>query len=144
VSAIDLPHARRLAFGVVLGQAGVTVLAALAAWLVGGQVAGTSALLGGGVSTAGSLAMALLGFRSPASAGGVTLFATLLVGEAAKFCVIVTLFVLVLTLIRTSAAALLATYAATFLVYGAALAVLARRGRREVMSVDAMSEREMQ
>ena len=132
MSAIDLPRVRRLAFGVVLGQAAVTVLAALAAWTFAGRVAGTSALLGGGVSTAGSLAMALLGFRSPASAGGAALLATLLVGEAAKFCVIVALFVLILTLLRTSAAAMLATYAATFLVYCAVLPVLARGGRREV------------
>ena len=132
MSAIDLAHARRLAYGVVLGQAGVTVLAALGAWAVAGRVAGTSALLGGGVSTAGSLAMALLGFRSPAGAGGVALLATLLVGEAAKFCVIVALFVAVLTLLRTSAAAMLATYAATFLVYWVALAMLVRSGQREV------------
>ena len=131
MSEIDLPHARRLAYGVVLGQTGVTVIAALCAWAVAGRVAGTSALLGGGVSTAGSLAMALLGFRSPASAGGATLLATLLVGEAAKFCVIVALFVLVLTLLKTSAAAMLVTYAATFLVYWFALATLARSGQRE-------------
>jgi len=39
VSVIDLPRARRLAFGVVLGQAGVTVTAALCAWIVAGRLA---------------------------------------------------------------------------------------------------------
>ena len=122
--AIDLPQARRLAFGVVLGQAGVSVIAALIAWGVAGSGAAVSALLGGGVSTAGSLAMAVLGFRAPAEAGGMTLLATLLVGEAAKFGVIVVLFVVVLTLMKTSGVAMLATYAATFLVYWVVLASL--------------------
>jgi ATP synthase protein I len=143
VSVIDLPRARRLAFGVVLGQAAVTVIAALIAWAWAGRMAGISALLGGGVSATGSLAMALLGFRSPAGASGVALLAALLIGEAAKFCVIVVLFVLVLTLMKTSAAAMLATYAATFLVYWVVLASwLPARSVRGV-NVDAMSEREM-
>ena len=98
MSAIDLPHARRLAFGVVLGQAAVTVIVALAVWGSAGRLAGISALLGGGVGTAGSLAMAVLGFRAPAQAGGMALLTGLSVGEAVKFGVIVVLFVLVLTL----------------------------------------------
>jgi F0F1-type ATP synthase assembly protein I len=145
VSAIDLPPARRLAYGVVLGQAGVTVIAALCAWAWAGRTAGISALLGGGVSAAGSLAMALLGFRNPAGASGVALLAALLVGEAAKFCVIVVMFVLVLTLIKTSAAAMLGTYAATFLVYWIVLASWLPRcgGLAHHVNVNAMSEREM-
>jgi ATP synthase protein I len=122
VSTIDLRHARRLALRVVLGQAGVTVIAALALWGWAGRLAGISALLGGGVSTAGSLAMAVLGFRAGAQAGGMALLTALLVGEAAKFGVIVVLFVLVLTLMKTSGIAMLATYAATFLVYWMLLA----------------------
>jgi len=62
VIAIDLALARRLALSVVLGQAGVTVIAALLAGLIAGPQAALSALLGGGISTAASLAMALLGF----------------------------------------------------------------------------------
>jgi ATP synthase protein I len=122
VSAIDLPRVRRLAFGVVLGQAAVTVVMALALWGWAGRLAAVSALLGGSVSTAGSLAMAVLGFRAPAQAGGVALLTTLLVGEAAKFGVIIVLFVVVLTLMKTSGVAMLATYAATFLVYWMVLA----------------------
>ena len=129
MSAIDLPRARRLAFGVVLGQAAVTVIVALAVWGWAGRLAGISALLGGGVSTAGSLAMAVLGFRAPAQAGGMALLTALLVGEAAKFGVIVVLFVLVLTLMKTSGVALLATYAATFLVYWMVLATWLPAGR---------------
>jgi len=63
VLAIDLPHARRLAFGVVLGQAGMTVTAALCAWGIAAPRAGLSALLGGGIATVGSLAMAGLAWR---------------------------------------------------------------------------------
>jgi len=44
VLAIDLPHARRLAFGVVLAQAAVTVTAALIAWGVADRHAALSAL----------------------------------------------------------------------------------------------------
>ena len=122
MSAIELPGARRLAYRVVLGQAVVTVIMALALWGWAGRLAGVSALFGGGISTAGSLAMALMGFRAPARAGAVALVAALLVGEAAKFGVIVVLFILVLTLMKISAGAMLATYAATFLVYWIVLA----------------------
>src|SRR5437879_8281976 len=58
VLATDLPQARRLAFGVVLGQAVVSVTAALCAWGFVDARAGLSALLGGGIATAGSVGMA--------------------------------------------------------------------------------------
>ena len=120
--ATELADARRLAWRVVLGQAAVTLLIGLVSWLVEGRSTAIAALLGGGISTLGSVAMALLGFRSPARASGLALLAALLIGEAAKFCVIVVLFVLVLTLIKISAAAMLTAYAATFLVYWLVLA----------------------
>ncbi|MDB6090942.1 MAG: hypothetical protein JWN85_3726, partial [Gammaproteobacteria bacterium] len=44
--AIDVPNARRLAFGVVLGQAVVTAIAALLSWAIGGPLAAVSALIG--------------------------------------------------------------------------------------------------
>lgn len=122
MSAIDLPRARRLAFRVVLGQAAVTLAMSLAVWGWAGRLAGISALLGGGVSTAGSLAMAVLGFRAPPERGATALLAALLAGEAAKFAVIVVLFVLVLTFMKVSGMAMLTTYAATFLVYWLVLA----------------------
>lgn len=114
---IELPNARRLAFGVVLGQAGVTLLCALVCLAASGRAGAISALLGGGISTAGSLATALVGFRNPANTSAIQMLASLLVGEAAKLGVIILSFALVLTLIRTSAAAMLTTYAVTFLVY---------------------------
>jgi F0F1-type ATP synthase assembly protein I len=126
VSAIDLPHARRLAYGVVLGQAGVTAIAALFAWAVGGhgaaggQVAGLSALLGGGIATLGSLVMAVVVFAGKAPSAGKALGA-LYVGEAVKLAVVVALFVLVLRMVRVAPLAMFATFGAALLVYWVAL-----------------------
>jgi len=87
VSAIDLPHARRLAFGVVLGQAAVTAIAGLVAFAVAGELAALSALAGGGIATAGSLAMALLVFARAAGSAQRALGA-FYVGEAVKLGVV--------------------------------------------------------
>jgi ATP synthase protein I len=132
VLAIDLPHARRLAFGVVLGQAGVTVVAALAAWGIAGPQAAGSALLGGGIATVGSVAMAALVFAG-AAADARRIVAAFYTGEAVKLAVVVVLFVVVLRTVRVAPLALLAGFAATYLVYwialvGALPAMGARRG----------------
>jgi ATP synthase protein I len=120
VLAIDLPHARRLAFGVVLGQAGVTVIAALVAWGIAGEGAARSALFGGGIATAGSLAMAGLVFAS-AVANAQRIVAAFYVGEALKLAVVVTLFVAVLRTVKVVPLAMLGSFAATYLVYWIAL-----------------------
>ena len=131
--AIDLPHARRLAYGVVLGQALVSVLVALAAWGVGGAHAAVSALAGGGIATAGSLVMAALGFVGVGADPQRALGAFYL-GEAVKLVVVIVLFVVVLKLMRVAPLAMFAGFGATFLVYWVALLVAlphsggARRG----------------
>jgi ATP synthase protein I len=119
VSAFDLPHARRLAFGVVLGQAAVTVTAALCAWALGGRVAGLSALLGGGIATVGSLVMAGVVFGGAGSAQRA--LGAFYLGEAVKLTVVVVLFVVVLKLVRVAPLAMFAAFAATLLVYWIAL-----------------------
>jgi ATP synthase protein I len=130
VLAIDLPRARRLAFGVVLGQAGVSAAGALAAWGVGGRAAALSALLGGGIATAGSLAMAGLVFAS-ARATPERIVGAFYAGEAAKLAVVVGLFVGVLKLVQVVPLAMLAGFAATYLVYWIALVgALPAVGRR--------------
>jgi len=131
VLAIDLRHARRLAFGVVLGQAGVTLIAALAAWGIAGQGAAWSALLGGGIATVGSVAMVALVFAG-AAARGPRIVAAFYTGEAVKLAVVVTLFVVVLRTVRVVPLAMLAGFAATYLVYWIALvgALPATGGRR--------------
>ncbi len=118
--AIDLPHARRLALRLVWGQAGVTVVAALAALGLAGRGAAWSALLGGGIATAGSLAMVALVFAG-AAARAPRIVAAFYAGEAVKLAVVAVLFVLVLRLVRVVPLAMLAGFAATYLVYWIAL-----------------------
>jgi len=62
--AIDLPKARRFALRVVAGQALITLIAGLLCWVLSGANGARSALLGGGIGTVASLAMALLSFGS--------------------------------------------------------------------------------
>lgn len=118
--AIDLPRARRLAFGVVLGQALVTVVAALAALGLVGREAAVSALLGGGIATAGSVAMVALVFAG-AAANAQRIVAAFYAGEALKLAVVVVLFVVVLKTVRVVPLAMLAGFAATYLMYWIAL-----------------------
>jgi ATP synthase protein I len=127
VVAIDLPNARRLAYGVVLGQAVVTGIVALLSFAMAGSVGAWSALLGGGISTLASLCLALIAFgRSSANAqSAVTAF---YVGEAAKLAVVVVLFVLILKTMRVAPMPLFAAYMATFLVYWVVLARTLPRG----------------
>jgi len=121
VLATDLPHARRLAFGVVLGQAGVTVTAALCAWGFADARAGLSALLGGGIPTAGSLAMARLALGGGAGADARRALSAFYLGEAVKLAVVTGALVLVLKVVRVAPLAMFATFAATLLVYWIAL-----------------------
>jgi F0F1-type ATP synthase assembly protein I len=121
--AIDLPAARRLAFAVVLGQAAVTLIATLVAWLAASRAAGLSALLGGGIATVASFAMVAVAFRQPALVSPARLLGTFLGGEAVKLVVVVVLFVAVLRWLHPAPIALLATYGATFVVYWLALGI---------------------
>jgi ATP synthase protein I len=118
---IDLPAARRLAFGVVLGQAALTLVAALVGWLAVGGNTALSALLGGGIATLASFAMAAVAFRTSADPTPARLLGTFFGGEALKLVVVVVLFVAVLRWLHPAPVALLATYGATFLVYWLAL-----------------------
>ena len=114
--AIDLPRARRLAFGLVLGQAGVTVTVALGAWGFSGERAGLSALLGGGIATAGSLVMAGFGF-SGAAASAPRIVGAFFLGEALKLGLVAVLFALALRWARVAPLAMFAGFGATFPVY---------------------------
>jgi ATP synthase protein I len=129
VLATDLPHARRLAFGVVLGQAGVTVTAALCAWGLADARAGLSALLGGGIATAGSLAMARLALGGGADADAHRALGAFYLGEAVKLAVVTGALVVVLKVVRVAPLAMFAAFGATLLVYWIALlAALPRSG----------------
>jgi ATP synthase protein I len=124
VLALDLDDARRLAFRFVVLQAVVTLLVAVVSFGLAGQRAAASALLGGGISTAGSLAMALVVFRRAVGANALLMLTALLVGEATKLLVVVALFVVVLTLMKVSPVPMLSAYVATFLVYWVVFASL--------------------
>ena len=118
--AIDLPHARRLAYGVVLGQAVVTAAGACGAWLLVDSRAGLSALLGGGIAALGSLVMAALAFGG-ARRDATRIVGAFYVGEAAKVALVIVLFVAVLKWVNVTPLAMLAAFAANFLVYWIAL-----------------------
>lgn len=120
--AIDLALARRLALSVVLGQAAVTLICALAAWLIADSHAALSAVLGGGISTVASLAMALLGFGGRSAADPQRAVRTFFVGETAKIAVMIVLFVVVLKTMKVVPLAMLGAYVATFCVFWVALA----------------------
>lgn len=121
--AIDLPTARRMAFSVVVGQAAVTLVAALVSLALAGRGAALSALLGGGISTAASLVMAALSFGgSAAGASAQRAIRAFYVGEAAKLAVVVVLFAVVFKALKVSPLPLFAAYLATFFVYWIALA----------------------
>jgi ATP synthase protein I len=121
VSAIELPRARRLAFRVVLGQATVTVIAALIASALGGERAGLSALAGGGIATLGSLVMAALVMGGTLAGNAQRALSAFYVGEALKLVLVAALFVVVLKVMRVAPLAMFAAFAATFLVYWIAL-----------------------
>jgi ATP synthase protein I len=122
VVSVDLPNARRLAFSVVAGQTAVTLLAALVSFAIAGSNAAVSALVGGGIGTLASLAMAVLAFGRSAGADGVRIVRAFYLGEAAKLGLAVVLFVVVLKAMKVSPAALFGAYVATFFVYWIALA----------------------
>jgi ATP synthase protein I len=122
VIAIDLPNPRRLALSVVLGQAAVTLLCALVSWAIADSRAAVSALLGGGISSVASLAMALVAFRRVATLTPQRALSAFFTGEAAKVAVVIVLFVVVLKTMKVVPLAMLGSYIATFAVFWVFLA----------------------
>jgi F0F1-type ATP synthase assembly protein I len=121
VLAIDLPHARRLAFGVVLAQAAVTVTAALCALGLADRRAGFSALLGGGIATLGSLVMAGIVFGRRTAGSPQRALLMFFMGEAVKVASVIAMFVVVLKTVNVVPLAMLGAFAVTFVVYWIAL-----------------------
>jgi ATP synthase protein I len=121
VTAIDLPNPRRLALSVVLGQVAVTLTCALVSLCVADAQAALSALLGGGISSVASLAMALVGFGRHAVTDPQRAIRAFFAGEAAKVAVVIVLFVVVLKTMKVVPLAMLGSYIATFLVFWVAL-----------------------
>jgi F0F1-type ATP synthase assembly protein I len=122
VLTVALPEARRLASGVVAGQAVVTLVVALACYGIAGSAAAVSAAIGGGISTFATLVLVLLAFRGAAAGDPGRAARAFFTGEAAKVVVMITLFVVVLKFVNVTAGALFAGFVATFFVYWIALA----------------------
>ena len=120
--AIDLPNPRRLALSVVLGQAAVTLLCALVSWGIADSRAAVSALLGGGISSVASLAMAYVGFGKEAVTDPHRAVRAFFAGEAAKVAVVIVLFIVVLKTMKVVPLAMLGSYVATFAVFWVFLA----------------------
>lgn len=113
--------ARRLAFGIVAGQLGVTFLVAALCLLLAGVRAGGSALAGGGIGTLASLYMAVSFFRSGAGADPQRILRGVYVGEFVKLVITAALFVAVILSFEVAFLPLFAAYLATFFVYWLAL-----------------------
>ena len=129
VTVIDLPQARRLAFGVVLGQVAVTVMAGVLAWAVSGGRPAFSALLGGGIGTVASLVMVLVAFGGgTADAHGA--LGAFYRGEVLKVVVVIGLFVAAFKTMKVAPLAMFAAFAATFFVYWIALSAALWPGGR--------------
>jgi ATP synthase protein I len=123
VTAVKLPDARRVADSIVLGQVYLTAAIAVLCYLLAGAHAGLSAAIGGGIGAAANFVLARVAFRRGAQDSGRAVRA-FFIGEAAKFGVVVVLFVLVLTTLKSVVvpAALLGSYVASFVVYWVVLA----------------------
>jgi F0F1-type ATP synthase assembly protein I len=121
---IDLPAAKRLAFGVVRGQAAVTAAAALVGFALGGLHVGLSAALGGAIGTVASLGMALVAFGGKA-ASPARILGTFYAGEIVKVALAIVSFILVLKLTGAAPLPMFAAYMATFVVYWIVLARMA-------------------
>ena len=105
----------------MLGQAAVTALCALASWAIADSRAAVSALLGGGISSVASLAMAFVAFGKEAVMDPQRAIRAFFAGEAAKVAVVIVLFVVVLNTMKVVPLAMLGSYIATFGVFWVAL-----------------------
>jgi F0F1-type ATP synthase assembly protein I len=120
MSTIDVSGARRAALMLVLAQVAATLILAVA-FLVGSSArAALSALIGGGISVAASLAMVFFMFRGAATDPKGVLRSAYR-GEAAKFGITVLLIVAALKNVELAVLPFFVTYAATLLVYWIAL-----------------------
>ncbi len=129
--AMDLPHARRLAFMCVRAQLVVTALVAAVSLALGGPRGAWSALIGGGASALGSLVMAWLAFGRLSGTGAERMLLAFYVGEIAKIAAVIVVLVLALAFTTVNPVALLAAFMATFLVYWVVLARAVWSGRTQ-------------
>ena len=113
--------ARGLAFRIVLGQLGITLLVALVFLPLSGFHASLSALMGGGIGSLAGLLMAVSMFRHSDDTDAKTILGDVYKGELLKLVLTVVLFAVVIAFYEVSWGALFCGYIATFFVYWVAL-----------------------
>ncbi len=109
--------ARRGTLAIVALQLAVTALAALAAGVLAGWQAGSSALLGGAINAVASLYMAMTLFAGGLGVAPAGWFVRFLVGEAMKFVITVVLFILAIVVLKAAFLPLILAYIATYVAY---------------------------
>ncbi len=112
---------RRTAWRLAMGQAALTVLVAVTAGWLGGRMSAWSALAGGGIGTVTGLYQALRMFSVSAAEEPDRFMRAVYVGEFMKIVATAALFVAVIRIMKPQFLPMMAAYAATFLVYWAAL-----------------------
>jgi F0F1-type ATP synthase assembly protein I len=125
-SIVDFPTVRRQALMVVGGQMAVAVCGGLICYLALNSRSAVSALIGGTISAAATLAQVMVGLRNSDGKSPQAVLRSFFRGSAAKLLVTVVLFVLALRGRNLAPAPLFVTYVATFFVYWIALATTAR------------------
>ena len=128
MAAVELPGLRRVAYRVVLAQAVLTAVVAALCLVLRGSRAALSAALGGGIGTAGGLALVAVVFRK-GMRDLTELVRAFYVGEAAKFGVTIVLFVVVLATMKGMLVpgALFGAFVAAFMVHWVILPGAMRR-----------------
>lgn len=112
---------RRAAWQLAGWQAALTVVVAIAAAGLGTRMSAWSALAGGAIGTLAGLYQSLRMFGRNAAADPAGFMRAVYVGEFMKIIITAALFVVAIRLMRPQFLPMMAAYAATFLVYLAAL-----------------------
>ena len=121
MGTLDGRGARRAAMRLVLGQAATTIVLAAICVIGFDARAAISALLGGGIGVAASLAMVLFMFRGAPGTDAKRILRGAYRGEGVKLALTVVLFVAVLKSYEIAALPFFIAYIATLLVYWIAL-----------------------
>lgn len=106
---------------ILLGQALISVLVALAALVVGGVQAGGSAALGGGIGTGATFYMASRAFAGSADDDGQTMLRRFYRAEVLKIGLTVFMFVVAFRFLPIAPLWMLGAYAATYAAYWTAM-----------------------
>lgn len=121
MSTVDVTGARRAALMLVLAQVAATLIIAVSFLIGSGARAAVSALIGGGIGVAASLAMVFFMFRGASGADPRRILRGAYRGEAVKLGLTVLLIVAALKFVELAVLPFFVTYAATFVVYWIAL-----------------------